>query len=378
MLTPSWLRWAGRQPVREPRWWPDLTATTCPGVLERIALWALGLAALGYGAAVAAHRRYWELLGRWTPPVPSICVGNITLGGTGKTTFVREIALRLAERGRRVAILMRGYGRAGAMTQRIAHDGVQLLATPAEVGDEAVMLGESLGHTAVVVGASRVRSAEQAVQELGAEVLVLDDGLQHWRIRPHLSLALWDATEDPLGARMFPRGRLREPLAALRYCDVIALTRADLPGIPATTAQALERASGGRPVLRCAHRPVALRAMDGATLPPNAVAGERVLAASSLGNPRALRATLELLGASVVGERAFPDHHLYSEEDVRSIAEDAQALRAAMIVVTEKDVVKLRNLPCAAHFWALTVTLQLLDHPTRPDPLDALLDRLVV
>lgn len=351
--------------MAEAGWWErllDPERRPSPG--ERLALAGLSAASVLYRGASAAHRSFGLLRGSWQPPVPTICVGNITVGGTGKTTAARFLARSLLARALRVAVILRGYGRSGAPLQAVAHDGTRPLATAAEVGDEAAMLGESLGSAAVLVGPSRVASARRAVEEFAAQVLVLDDGLQHWAIRPHLRIALWDATQDPRQARLFPRGRLREPLAALAEMDLLVVTRYDVAQRSEEVLAELSRRRPAGDVVCARHRPVLLVGGEGVSEEPGCLRGRRVYAVSSLGNPRAFRLTLEQLGAEVVGESVFPDHHLATAPELAAVLAAASDSGAERVVVTEKDMVKLRGLPGSERLDALIVDLEVLDPPS--------------
>jgi tetraacyldisaccharide 4'-kinase len=354
--------------VAEAGWWERLIDPDhAPAVGERCALGGLALASGLYRGLALGHRM---LAGRgaWTPPVPTLCIGNITVGGTGKTTVARFVAREILHRGLRVAVILRGYGRAGHAEQAVAHDGSRLVAGPAEVGDEAAMLGASLGRAVVLVGPSRVASARRAVEEFGAEVLVLDDGLQHWKIVPHLRVALWDATQDPRQARLFPRGRLREPLGALREMDIVVLTRYDVAPRAGEALALLRELRGVRPTVCARHRPVRLEGPGGQAENPESLGGRKIFAVSSLGNPRAFRLTLEQLGADVVGEAVFPDHHLYTGAELDAVRESARRAGAERVVVTEKDHVKLKDLPGADDVAALVVDLEILAPPHGDGP----------
>jgi tetraacyldisaccharide 4'-kinase len=206
------------------------------------------------------------------------------------------------------------------------------------------MLAEGLEGAVVVVGPSRRRSAELAIGEPGARALLFDDGLQHWALAAHRTVALWDATVDPRRARLLPRGVLREPVHELTRFDRVILTRWDAAEDAAEVAAALAELRGGEPVPVARHEPVALLSADGDRRALAELEGAGVFAFSSLGNPGALRATLEALGARVVGERVFPDHHAYSRDDLDEIRAQARNLSTDRIVTTEKDYVKVRPL----------------------------------
>jgi tetraacyldisaccharide 4'-kinase len=354
--------------VAEAGWWERLIDPHHPPALgERCALAGLTLASGLYRGLALGHR-FVAGSGAWCPPVPTLCIGNITVGGTGKTTVARFLAREILHRRLRVAVILRGYGRAGAAEQAVAHDGTRLVAGPREVGDEAAMLGASLERAVVLVGPSRVASARRAVEEFGAEVLILDDGLQHWKIAPHLRVALWDATQDPREARLFPRGRLREPLSSLREMDIVLLTRFDVSPRAEQALALLRELRETRPVVCARHRPVRLDGPEGRVEAPEALRGRRVFAISSLGNPSAFRLTLEQLGAEIVGEVVFPDHHLYTREELDAVRESARAAGAEEVLATEKDHVKLNGLPGAEAVTSLVVDLEILAPPHGDGP----------
>jgi len=317
-----------------------------------------------------ARRACARSRGRWVPPRPTLCVGNMTLGGTGKTTFVRYLARLLLARGLRPAIVMRGYGRSGKGVL-VAHGGRNPPAGPGEAGDEAVMLGESLERVPVVVGASRADAIRHAVGELGADAVLMDDGLQHWAVAPHAALALWDASAPPSSARLFPRGTLREPASGLRRCDLVAVTRCDAPGADRAISEVRDLLRA-EPVTSV-HRATGLRCPDGGIAPPASLAGAAVYAVSSLGNPHAFRGSLERLGAIVVGESVFPDHHAYSRWDLAGVLDEAGRVGAKRVVVTEKDSVKLRAFPEGRELSVLLVDVDLTG-PGDAEAVDGLLD----
>lgn len=348
------------------RWERLVDPTHTPSPAERMALAGLTAASALYRLGATVDRSFGRRRA-WSPPVPTICIGNITLGGSGKTTATRYLARTLLARGVRVAIVLRGYGRTGRAEQTLVHDGNATLATAAEVGDEAVMLATSLEHAAVLVGPSRVASARWAVGELGAEAIILDDGLQHWAIHPHLGIALWDATQLPSQARPFPRGRLREPLRTLADRDLVVLTRFDVAPEAERCLSEVRALRPERPVLCARHRPVRVE-VGGTPEPCEWLAGRRVHAFSSLGNPRALRLTLDSLGAEVVGESLFPDHHLYRSEELSRVLEETQTSGAEIAVTTEKDRVKLAPLAGSEEVATLCVDLELLRVPGADDP----------
>jgi tetraacyldisaccharide 4'-kinase len=293
------------------------------------ALQRLGLAAasLPYGVAVRlrnlAYDRGWLTAHR--AGVSVVSVGNLTVGGTGKTPCVEYVARYYRERDLRVAIVSRGYG---------SEEGRN---------DEALVLEENLPDVPHLQGADRVRWARAAVEELESEVLLLDDGFQHRRLARDLDLVLLDAT-DPWGqGRLLPRGLLREPTSGLRRAGAILLTRCDqAPDLDQLHRQ-VGRIAPGVPVVETTHRPLDLVDSDQAAEPLESLRERPVAAFCGIGNPEAFRRTLLDLGADLRAFLAFADHHPYTRDDVEDLRRWAGDLPAGGIVVTtQKDLVKIR------------------------------------
>jgi tetraacyldisaccharide 4'-kinase len=306
---------------------------------------ALGAASLPYGAAVRlrnlAYDRGWLHVER--AAVPVVSVGNLTVGGTGKTPCVEYVARLYREHGLRVAVLSRGYG------------------SDAGPNDEALVLEENLPDVPHLQGADRPALARAAVEELESEVLVLDDAFQHRRLARDLDLVLLDATSPWGGGRLLPRGLLREPPSALRRAGAVILTRCDQ--VPAEERERLRqqvaRLAPGAPVAETTHRPVVLVNSEGDEAPLDALREGPVAAFCGVGNPEAFRRTLADLGADVVAFRAYPDHHAYTRADVDDLRAWARPLPPGCVTVTtQKDLVKLR-LPRLGErpLWALRVRL---------------------
>lgn len=316
----------------------------------RPALWraALRLAETPYALAMRwrnlCYDRGWAA--SYSVEVPVISVGNLTLGGTGKTPLVEWIALWLREQFLRVAIVSRGYG---------AAEGAR--------NDEALELERKLPDVPHLQNPDRVAAARLAVEEFDSQVILLDDGFQHRRLRRDLDIVVLDALE-PFGyGHVFPRGFLREPLAALRRADAIVLSRADL--ISADERQAvLDRVRPYAPravTAQAAHAPRKLVASDGNQLGLGTLRFEPVYAFCGIGNPDGFRRTLERLGYTVAGFREFPDHHAYARQDIEDLAADAQRCRAAALVCTEKDLVKLGVVqPGGVPLWAVRIGLDFI------------------
>ncbi len=257
--------------------------------------------------------------------IPVICVGNLTMGGTGKTPMVQYLAEWFRSHGVRVAIVSRGYR-----------------AEAGERNDEARELSDKLPDVPHIQNPDRVAAANLAVDELDMQLILLDDGFQHRRLHRDLNLVLLDALQ-PFGYdHVFPRGMLREPVRGLRRADIAVLTRAN-----AVTAERRhdiqQRVRSIAPELRwveVAHQPTRLISRD-ASEPVESLDGKRVLGFCGIGNPAGFRKTLDDCGAQLLDFREFPDHHHYSRDDVQSLTDWATKHSPDMLVCTHKDFVKI-------------------------------------
>jgi tetraacyldisaccharide 4'-kinase len=293
---------------------------------------ALSAAAGPYGLVVAARNAAFDrgLLPRQAAGVPVVSVGNLTLGGTGKTPLVAWVARALAARGLRPAVVSRGYGAAAG-----------------GVSDEALELAVVLPDVPHVADRDRVAAARRAAAA-GASAVVLDDGFQHRRLARDVDIVAVDAT-DPFGCgRLFPRGLLREPLAGIGRADAIVLTRSDAVDAgrrDEIRARLAAAGRGRRPTVwaEAVHRPVGLRTWDGPGRPLDALRGPRVAAFAAIGNPAAFRRTLESLGAVLVDFQSLPDHHAYAPTDLERLGRRAADAGADLVVTTLKDLVKIRR-----------------------------------
>jgi tetraacyldisaccharide 4'-kinase len=303
---------------------------TARGALATATRTALAAVALPYGAIVRGRNRAYDLglLPVRSCTAPVICVGNLTLGGTGKTPLVAWVARHLTALEARPAIVSRGYGAAAG-----------------GCSDEAAELGLLLPGVPHLADADRVEAARKAVAA-GANAIVLDDGFQHRRLARDLDIVAVDAT-DPFGCGfLFPRGLLREPLDGLGRADGVVLTRCSLVDASRRTEirDLLARHCREETVWAEAdHRPVALRQVGGATLPLESLRNRRVVSATGIGNPDAFRRPLGQLGADMVAFRAYPDHHIYTAADLDDLGKWAAGHRADMLVTTLKDLVKIRR-----------------------------------
>ncbi|MBI2921038.1 MAG: tetraacyldisaccharide 4'-kinase [Planctomycetes bacterium] len=310
------------------------------GAVAMAARTGLAAASLLYGGVLALRNGAFALglRRRHHMPGPVVGVGNITLGGTGKTPMVELLVRRFEARGLRVAVASRGYGRqAGG------------------VDDEAFDAGFR------VTGPDRLANCRRAFGELRADLVVLDDGFQDLRLHRDLDIAMVDAS-DPFGAgRLFPRGLLRESPRALRRADLIVVSRADMlnAGELALLRDQLATLSGGRPTAAAVHRPRPPQALAGDPA-PDLLAGRRILGFCGVGNPLGFEATLRAQKARVAAFRAFPDHHPYSETELDGLEAEARELEVDALVTTEKDAARLSERGWTVPVWVLGVDLDIV------------------
>ena len=316
--------------VRRPAWFEERE----PSVLRRVALAPLVPISWLYGVGALAARR---LRGpRFRTPTRLSCrvvsVGNLVVGGSGKTPAAAWIAAQLRARGHKVALASRGYGRRGRELVTVVSDGRFVCSTADEAGDEPLLLAAHAPGVPVLVGPDRRVVGLRAIAAFGVDVLVLDDGLQHHRLARDVEVVAFDGSGLGNG-HLLPRGPLREPLSALRGAD--ALLAVDGP-LPLPDADAISAHAGRARWFSARRRPVSLRPLaGGAALPPQQLAGLCVGLLSGIARPASLRRSVEALGATVVAERSFPDHHRYHERDLRDL--DA----ATLWITTEKDALKI-------------------------------------
>jgi tetraacyldisaccharide 4'-kinase len=282
-----------------------------------------------------------------------ISIGNITTGGTGKTPLVEWVARTVAAHGKKVCILTRGYGRKDPHLQVIVSDGYGVLASPAEAGDEPYLLATKLtGQAAVISSADRIAAAEEATKDFGTECFVLDDGFQHLRLARDLNIATIDATNPWGGGKLLPHGRLREGREGLSRADCVVITRCDQASGVAELEKEIARFNSGRPVFRSQMRPVRVVSLKNASEPPTAPA--RVAAFCGVGNPESFFENVRQMGFEIGLQRAFPDHHVYTQGEIDSLIKDADG---SSLMTTAKDAVKLRGLSFSVPCYVLEIEI---------------------
>ena len=317
-----------------------------------------------FGVGVAARNLAYRvgILRTRSAPMPIVSVGNLVVGGTGKTPFALWLGRMLAARGLRVGLLSRGY-RGSARGVSVVSRGDGPVADPGEVGDEAVMLARSFGGP-VVTSARRVDGAA-ALHELGCDVVVLDDGFQHRAIARDFDIVLVDGDSGAL----LPAGRWRERLGALRRSDAVVLIEREGLAAPPMPAQA-----AGKFVCRARFEPAALVEVvehRWSERPLALLAGRKVVAVSGIARPEGFYELLRRWEAVIEEVFEFPDHHPYTQSDWQRITRRGH--EADFVVTTEKDLVKLAAFPFAT---GKLVALRIVPQVDRAGELiDVILDR---
>ncbi|MCX5669510.1 MAG: tetraacyldisaccharide 4'-kinase [Candidatus Omnitrophica bacterium] len=262
-----------------------------------------------------------------------ISVGNITLGGTGKTTLVEYLSVKLSLAGKKIAVLSRGYKRDSR------RPGAQGL------GDEPAMLQKNLPLVQVVVDQNRIKAAQTAI-DYACDTLILDDGLQQWKIFKDLEIVTIDA-QNPFGNyRMLPAGFLREPLFALKRADIFVLTQVYSGQNLGDLTAKLKRINSRALIIESRHEPKGVSRLDQADelLDPEFLRGKPVAIFSGIGNPEGFQNCICGLGIKVAKYFRFPDHHDYTQADILRIIKEAKENNLEEIITTQKDAVKIREL----------------------------------
>ena len=351
-----------------PGWHKRLTETGPQGAAERLLVALLIPCGWGYGLLMWGRAALYRqgLFRIYRAPVPVVAVGNLAVGGTGKTPVVDYVVKELLARGRRVAIVSRGYGGSGLPGVGLvsAGDGTGPLLPASTCGDEPYLLARRNPAAVVLVAPRRAAGIARAVAAHGAEVIVLDDAFQHLAVARDLDLVLLDARRPLSNGRVLPAGRLREFPAALDRADLLLLTRSEggeVPALPVT-----------KPLCHCCHAldPLA-RSLSGEARPLADLAGRAVFAFAGIAEPESFFSALRGAGLTLAGSLPLPDHVVYDETTLARLR--AAAAGAEILVTTEKDGVKLRadDLPLSCYEVPVTVAF------AEAAPLAARLERLL-
>ncbi len=345
---------------------PLLFASATSNLKWRPAAVLLQALALPYGAVAAIRASLYRH--GWLPtrklPCRVISVGNLTVGGTGKTPIVIFLTEWLLAQGKCVAVLSRGYRRTSRSSRVLVSDGRKLLAGPAEAGDEPYLIAQRCPKAIVAVGTDRYALGRWVLAQYPIDCVVLDDGFQHLSLHRDVNLLLVDATDARGLEAVVPAGRLREPLVAATRATALLLTRADRNVDPEPVLQRIRQAGG--PVedpVRISFKPEQLvNVANGNMEAPTRFADRTAIAFSGIANPASFHAALEGLGLKVVEAIVFPDHHAYTQADLEDLRRRARQSGVEILITTEKDAGKIAPLLRPGdHCWAVRLRTEIVD-----------------
>ncbi len=292
-----------------------------------------------------------------------VSIGNLTCGGTGKTPIVEIFARTLSQKGRKVAVLSRGYrsrdkrgffeklrkrlfSKKMEVPPRVVSDGKNLLHDSITAGDEPYMLASNLKNVAVLVDKDRVKSGLYAIDEFGTDVLILDDGFQYLRLKAHINIVLVDSTSPFDNHHVLPRGLMREPIEHLLRADYVFLTKSDGSPHLRHLKEFIRKHNHRAEIIECCHKPKYLEDVfdRGKRFPLETLQGKKLASISAIANPASFEGFLEDLGGELVLKRHYADHHRYRQQEMIDFINDAKAAGADLIVTTEKDAVRMPRL----------------------------------
>lgn len=279
-----------------------------------------------YGLGVFCHRNYYRLKGAYQAPKPIISVGNITVGGAGKTPLVIWLARHLQDRGLKSIILTRGYMPYGSQDS-----------------DEADMLNEQIPYVPVLSGADRVMSIKKAINGLPVDVFICDDAFQHWPLKRDLNIVAIDAGNPFGNGYLLPAGILREPLSALKRADVVVLTKTDGMGDLQALTTRVKSINAHALIVESLHKTGGTMNVFGLdALPVDFLKNIPVVGFCAIGDPASFEMVLKNSGASVVKLVTYRDHYVYQRRDVEHLVDFCRLQAVPVLVTTHKDAVKLR------------------------------------
>jgi len=324
-----------------------------------------------YGGGVRLRNRHYDRPGAsWKGPLPVISVGNLTVGGTGKTPLVAWLARTILSMGLRPAIVSRGYGGTAGKGPLLVSEGRGPLCPARVSGDEPNLLARYLDGVTIVVGSDRC-AGTRAAARAGSDAVILDDGFQHRRLARDLDIVLLDASSPFGNHRLLPAGLLREPVSGLGRADVVVVTRSrpdeDLTGVESVVRGHNPTA----PVLRAGHKRIGFFDARGASVP----APVRGVVFCGIGNPAIFRSDLESCGIEVVEFMARRDHHPHTTDEIENL--HALAVKhGASLITTEKDMVRLPG-DATSFVDPAPVALRIETEIYDPDPLLAAVKRVL-
>jgi len=328
-----------------------------PGLaLKALATALAGFYGLGAGTRRALYTQGWLKPKRL--PAPVISVGNLTVGGTGKTPMTACLARLFQGQGKKVAILSRGYGGTAKGVTRVS-DGKEIFARPPEVGEEAYWLARALPGVAVYTAPARYAAGLAAWREVKPDIFLLDDGFQHFQLHRDLDVVLLDAAAPFGNGYLLPRGPLREPISTLTAAQVLVLTRFH-PGRHQNRLELIQKKFPNKTILTASILPTkVLIYPEGGEIPLESLHNQSLMAFAGLARPGVFYDTLKDLGVKLQGRRDYPDHYTFQKADLDALIQEAQSLKAAGLITTAKDWARL------GEKWTFSLPLHVLDVEAR-------------
>ncbi len=295
-------------------------------------------------------------------PTYVVSVGNITVGGTGKTPFVAMLAEWASENGIGAAILSRGYKGKTSHDFLVVSDGTKVLATSDDAGDEAVLLAKKVSSIPVLISKNRYLIGNLALRRFNPELLLLDDGYQHVSLHRDLDILLLDARRQFGNEWLLPRGPLREPLKEIERADLIVMTKCAVECNGNGMVDFLRKNFPGKPIFRSAHLPdQVIFPLDSRTYPPDFLSGKKVVAFAGLAHPDDFLDMVKGLGAHVIHFKAFSDHHSFTQDEIGKLASWKKVSEGDFLLTTEKDWVRIDGrVDVGADIAVLTIKVGLL------------------
>ncbi|MBI3353349.1 MAG: tetraacyldisaccharide 4'-kinase [Nitrospirae bacterium] len=288
-----------------------------------------------------------------------ISVGNITVGGTGKTPMVIALAEILMRNNKKAAVVSRGYKSKGEKGLNVVSDGKGIKLNPESAGDEPYLITERLKDVPVLICADRYESGRYAIENFGVDTIILDDGFQNLAIKKDIDILLIDAM-NPFGSGyLLPRGILREPLSAISRADIIIITKADIHKNISDITDTIKLYNAPAPIFKAIYKPSELvNIATGRKENINTLKNKSVTIFSGIANPLSFSYLIENAGADIVEEFIFNDHYSYTKDDIDRIRLSVK--KADMIITTEKDAVKIRGLIKEdINIWAVRIDLSI-------------------
>ena len=313
--------------------------------------WVAGLYGLMIRFRLWCYRKGWLTTTRL--PCRVVSVGNLTVGGTGKTPIVILLTEWFLAKGRRVAILSRGYKRMSKEPRLLVSDGSRILVGPLEAGDEPFLMAQRCPQAIVAVGADRVALGQWVLEQHPIDCIVLDDGFQHRSLHRDVDLVLLDATDAAGLDALLPAGRLREPLTELCRANAVMITRADSrQDVDAIRSRLHAISCSPEDAVEVVFRPETVMAIvSGERQPVEWCRRKKAWLVSGIGNSRSFHRSAESIGIEILGETAFEDHHDYHHDDIEKIRADLQTAGCEIVLTTEKDGGKLLPLLMPSDSW---------------------------